>query len=92
MTESKIYVKVTTEWDAEGNITPTVIHWEDGTRYTIDRILRVDNAASMRAGGYGLRYKVRLSCEEQNIFDKVRYLFLEKGLTPERWFVEAKGA
>lgn len=90
MITEKIYVTVSAEWDGDGNITPTAIHWADGTLYTIDRVLAVDQAASMRAGGFGLRYKVRLSCEEQGVFGKVRYLFLEKGLQPERWFVEGK--
>lgn len=87
---SKVYVKVTSECDADGNIIPLTLYWEDGARYEIDRVLEVRNAASLKAGGYGERYQVRLSSEEHHVRGKVRYLYYERGLKPERWFVEGK--
>ena len=53
-------------------------------------MLEVEKAASLKVGGMGLRYKVRLTNEEYNVYGKTTYLFLEKGENPERWFVEGK--
>lgn len=86
----KIYVRVTSDCDAEGHVLPLALFWEDGTRYDIDRVLDVRNAASLKAGGYGERYTVRLSNEEHGVCGKVRHLFYERGLSPSRWFVEGK--
>ena len=33
----KVYVPVKASFDAEGNILPTEILWEDGRRYPIDK-------------------------------------------------------
>lgn len=87
---SKVYVKVTAEYDEDGFVTPLAIYWEDGTRFDVDRVLDVRNAASLKAGGYGERYRVRLSNETHHIYGKVRDLYYERGLKPERWFVEGK--
>lgn len=80
----KVYVKVTSECDVDGHVLPLALYWEDGTRYDVDRVLDVRNAASLKAGGYGERYQVRLSNEEQHVHGKVRYLFYERGLKAER--------
>lgn len=78
----KIYVGVTVYYDIAGNITPLSIHWEDGRVFEIDRVLDSRRAASLKAGGMGIRYTVRIQGQE-------RYLFYELGQPPERWFVEA---
>lgn len=75
----KKYVDVTANFDADGNIMPLCIIWDDGTRYEIDKVLDVRPAASLRAGGAGIRYLCR-------ILNKETYLFLEGSM----WFVEAK--
>ncbi|MGN0556649.1 MAG: hypothetical protein ACI4IV_02245 [Acutalibacteraceae bacterium] len=75
----KAYVQVTAVFDADGRITPEEIVWEDGTIYPIDRITGVCRAASLKAGGAGIRYTCRIG-------NKLTYLFLEDN----RWFVEAK--
>lgn len=81
MTRLKVFVKVLAFFDPEGRITPMEIIWEDGRRFEIDRILDVRPAASLKAGGAGLRYTVRIS-------NKTTCLFYETG----RWFVEGKQA
>jgi hypothetical protein len=48
--------------------------------YEIDRILDVRPAASLKAGGAGIRYTCRIQGHET-------YIWLEDN----RWFVEAKG-
>jgi hypothetical protein len=73
----KKYVEVTARFDTEGRIIPLKILWEDGASFFIDRVLDVRPAASLKAGGAGIRYTCRI-----NNFEK--YLFLEES----RWFVE----
>lgn len=75
----KVYVDVLAVWKKEGGIVPRAVKWEDGTRYQVDRVIEVRRAASLKAGGCGLRYTVRVCGQES-------YLFLEEN----RWFVEAK--
>ncbi len=71
----KVYVEVTAKFDTEGNITPLAVTWKDGTVYEIDK----RRAASLKAGGIGVRYTCRIRNQEY-------YLFYEE----PRWFVEAK--
>ena len=73
------YVKVIVEYSPEGNVRPRAVEWEDGRRFTVDRLLDVRRAASTRAGGQGMRYTVR-------IWGKETYLFEDDG----RWFVEPR--
>ena len=75
----KVYVEVTGKFDTEGNITPLSVTWEDGTVYEIDRILDKCRAASLKAGGIGMRYTCR-------ILGQRSYLYYEE----PRWFVEGK--
>ena len=75
----KAYVGVNARFEADGRLFPMSITWEDGKRYRIDRILDVRRAASLKAGGSGMRYTVRIGR-----FDT--HLYMEDG----RWFVERK--
>ena len=75
----KVYVEVTAKFDTEGNITPLSVTWEDGTVYEIDRILDKRRAASLKAGGIGMRYTCLISGRRS-------YLYYEE----PRWFVEGK--
>jgi len=73
----KIYVQVQARFDTEGLLTPESIIWEDGRHFQIDRVLDVRPAASLKAGGCGIRYTCR-------ILGREKYLFLEEN----RWFIE----
>lgn len=75
----KCYVKVFSRTDESGRVTPLVIEWEDGTRYHVDKVIRCRQAHSLKTGGTGLRYTVRICGRET-------YLFYEG----PRWFVESK--
>jgi len=75
----KAYVGVNARFEPDGRLFPLSITWEDGKRYKIDRILDVRRAASLKAGGTGMRYTVRIG-------RFATYLFIEDG----RWFVERK--
>ncbi|MBQ2688247.1 MAG: hypothetical protein IJF52_06465 [Clostridia bacterium] len=75
----KQYISVTAKFDEDGNLLPLKIHWNDGRSFEIDRVTDIRYAASLKAGGMGLRYTCR-------IMGVKRYLFLEDN----RWFVDAK--
>ena len=75
----KAYVDVTVKFDSDGNMTPLSLVWEDGMIYMIDRVKDVRRAASLKAGGMGIRYTVMVQ-------GKMKYLFYED----PKWFVEAK--
>ena len=78
------FVRVTAEFDTEGNLYPRSLVWEDGCTYEIDRILDLRTAASQKHGGQGDRYTVRIR-------GQIRYLFFERGPgcgAVGRWFVE----
>ena len=84
----KVYVPVDVEFRSDGTMLPRIITWEDGTKYEIDRVKDIRQAAAMRAGGQGDRYTVILDNQE-------RYLFFERPTDSDdvsmvgRWFVEA---
>lgn len=75
---NKVYVKAIVEMDENGNKKPMSIVYKD-KNYVIDRVLDVKNAVSMKVGGIGERYLVR-------IMNKETYIYFEKN----KWFVEEK--
>lgn len=74
----KRYVEVTAHTNVAGNILPVILWWDRDHPYNIDKVLDTRRAASLKAGGVGLRYTCRIRGQE-------RYLFLEDD---GRWFVE----
>jgi hypothetical protein len=83
--EYKIYVEVNEDRQADGQVLPRSFVWEDGSRYEIDRVKDVRPAASLKAGGVGLRYTVMVRNRET-------YMFLEEDGCVSRWFMERKKA
>lgn len=79
MSNYKVFVEVTARHDTQGNIRPLSIKWEDGRVFEVDRLLDVRQAASLKAGGMGMRYTCRI-CNKQV------YLFCDQG----KWFMERK--
>ena len=75
----KRYVKVMSVTDEDGNVMPVSITWDDGCVYEIDRVLDRRRAASLKVGGTGIRYVVRIG-------NATTYLFHED----PRWYVEEK--
>lgn len=76
----KIYVDVLAEFTKEGVLNPREIIWEDGRHYEVDKILDTRPAASLKAGGVGIRYTCRINGLE-------KYVYYENN---NRWFVEGK--
>ncbi len=82
----KVYVDVDVEIRQDGYMTPKSLLWEDGTRYIIDKVMDIRQAAAMKAGGQGDRYTIIIN-------GKQSYLFFERsanlsGNVIGRWFVE----
>ena len=84
----KVYVAVKADFRDDGVMLPREITWEDGKRYSIDRVVDIRQAAARKAGGQGDRYTVVID-------GKRTYLFFERsaditGNNICRWFVERK--
>ena len=79
----KVYVDVTENRLKDGHLTPLSFVWEDGCRYEIDKVVEVRPAASLKAGGAGLRYTVKVKNRDV-------YMFLEEDRGASRWFMERK--
>ena len=69
----KIDLKVNAQFD----LRPTSIVWEDGRVFEIDRILDAHMAPAMTAGGLGMRYICRIRGRTVKLFN-------DEG----RWFME----
>lgn len=75
----KRYVQVISDTDEEGRVTPLAIVWDAGVRFAVDKVLDRRQAHSLKTGGTGIRYTIRVR-------NQTTYLFYEN----PRWFVEAK--
>jgi len=75
----KIYISVRAVFYPDGGFKPTSLIWEDGREYPIDRVTDIRRAASLKAGGTGIRYTCKVA-------GKQVHLFLEE----DRWFMERK--
>ncbi len=84
----KVYVAVNADFREDGIMFPREITWEDGRRFTIDRVTDIRQAPSLKAGGQGDRYTVIIKGQQS-------YLFFERsaairGNCIGRWYVERK--
>ena len=75
----KHYVDVIAVFFSDGKLNPLKIRMEDGAVFSVDRILDIRRAASLKAGGQGMRYTCRIDGKEA-------YLFYEA----PRWFLESE--
>ncbi|MGE4282807.1 MAG: hypothetical protein AB7G87_03725 [Clostridia bacterium] len=75
----KVFVDMIVKFTHDGQKIPLTVIWEDGRKFSVDRVLNIAKAASLKVGGHGLRYKCR-------IMGKETLLWFEE----DRWFVEAK--
>ncbi len=85
----RIYVKVNSDFDATGSITPRSITWKDGRVFFIDAV-RDFRPASMRSPGHsGDCYTVLIQGEEKYLF----FQRTDRNESPRlgRWWVERCG-
>lgn len=76
---NKVYVSVKAMFFPDGGFKPIAFIWEDGHEYEINKVTDIRRAASLKAGGAGIRYTCKVHNQEV-------YLFLEE----DRWFMERK--
>jgi len=81
--DCKVYVDVNENRHKDGRLVPLSFGWENGNRYKIDKVLDIRPAVSLKAGGVGIRYTVRVGGHET-------YLYLEEGKAGDKWFMERK--
>jgi len=81
--DCKVYVDVNEIRFKDGKLVPLSFVWEDGNSYEIDRVLETRPAASLKAGGAGMRYTVRVRNRET-------YMFLEEDRGVGKWFMERR--
>ena len=72
-------VEVIARFAIDGSIIPLYVIWEDGRKFEVDKVMDVRRAASLKAGGQGTRYTIRMMGKET-------YLFYDDLV----WFMEGK--
>lgn len=75
----KVYVDVLAKFSKEGDLIPLEIRWEDGHKYQIDRIKKIERCASRKAGGVGIMYTCMVEGKESHLFYEL-----------DKWFVDSK--
>ncbi|WP_075678631.1 hypothetical protein [Roseburia sp. 831b] len=80
--DNKVYVDVTAEFSKDGDLVPKSFRWEDGQVYEIERVKDVRRAASLKAGGVGMRYTCVIGGQEKHLFYEDNNM----------WFMERAGA
>ena len=80
MENCKIYVDVTAKFTKDGQLLPKSFIWKDGHVYEVQRVTDVRRAASLRAGGVGMRYTCIVDGKESHLFYEDNNM----------WFVEGK--
>ena len=80
MESNKIYVDVNATFSKDGRLIPKSFIWTDGHLYEIQRIKDVCRAASLRAGGIGMRYTCVIDGRESHLYYEDNNM----------WFVEGK--
>ena len=86
MAKQKTYVKVNSDFDSTGTVTPRAILWSDGRVFKIDAVRDFRPASTLGRGQTGDCYTVLIHGEE-------RYLFFQRtetlyGGRLGRWWVE----
>lgn len=80
MSTCKVYVEVTAKFSKDGRLLPLSVRWQDGHVYEIQRIMDICRAASLKAGGAGIRYTCVIDGKQSHLFYEDNNL----------WFVEGK--
>ena len=80
MSTCKVYVEVTAKFSKDGRLLPLSVRWQDGLVYEIQRITDIRRAASLKAGGAGMRYTCIIDGKESHLFYEDNNM----------WFVEGR--
>lgn len=80
MESSKVYVDVNATFSKDGRLIPKSFIWTDGHVYEIQRVKNVCRAASLKAGGVGMRYTCVVAGRESHLYYEDNNM----------WFLEGK--
>lgn len=61
------YVAITAKHGLDGSIMPLVMHWPDGRKFEIDKILDIRTSATV-GNGLGKRYACKICNKMVNLF------------------------
>lgn len=82
----RVYVKVNSDFDATGAVTPRAIIWEDGRSFKIEAVRDFRPASAMEGGRSGDCYTVIVHGEEKHLFfERTNAMY---GSRLGRWWVE----
>ena len=86
----KVYVNVRVDFNSDGRMMPRRITWENGEKYTVDRVVDIKPAPVLRSGGQGDRYTIIVNGIQS-------YIWFERsaditGANLGKWFVERRTA
>ena len=84
----KRYVEVVARYREDGSVRPLSIAWADGRVFAVDKVLDVRQAASLKVGGVGLRFIVRVGGRTTCVFYENPRWFVEE-IVPDRQPAEA---
>ena len=74
----KIDLTVNVRHEIGGRAVPTSIVWNDGRVFDIDKVLDIRKAASLKAGGIGIRYTCLICGKTVLLFNDNDTWFIEK--------------
>jgi len=75
---NRIDLTVNVRHETSGKAIPTSIIWEDVRVFAIDKVLDIRKAASLKAGGIGIRYVCRIRGKTVLLFNDNGLWFMEK--------------
>lgn len=87
----KTFVKVRADHCPDGSTMPLMFRTEDGPTIRIDKVVDIRTAASLRAGGQGVRYTCRIQGQELYLFNDGEYWFVENEQIKGLVFSDGKG-
>lgn len=83
---TRVYVKVNSDFDSTGAVTPKAIIWSDGRVFKIDTIRDFRPASTLGEGRTGDCYTVVIQGEEKQLFfERTNIMY---GSRLGRWWVE----
>ena len=84
--DEKVYVEVLLHCTYDGFLFPFKFQTEHGDKFYVDRVINIEQAASLKAGGQGMRYscQVVVSTEDDHIYECRIDLYHDGDF----WFVE----
>ena len=68
MKSSKVYVNVMAEFTKDGRLIPKSFVWKDDNTYEIQKVKDIRRAASLKAGGVGIRYTCIVDGLESHLY------------------------